>query len=171
MNPPNNEPLNYWAGPDAGPPPRWWLYHRYITERRPVEDIAAEIGRSVSGLHVMLRRHNIPTRGAHDRQQWRDRLTREWCLEMLNAGMSMAAMARHVGCGEKTIMRALHRHRLVAPQVGPTAEMVRAMYEAGRSIPQVAHSLGLRHETVRDIMRRADIAPRRPGRRRLEAAS
>lgn len=168
--PPNNEPLAYWDSASGGTPPRWWLYHRYVQQRRPVTSIAEELGRSVSGIHVILKRYEIPLRGRGDVKAWKQLLTREWLLEMLDAGMSMRAMARHTGAAEKTIMRALHRHRLVAPGCAPTTELIRMMHEAGRTIPEIAHSLRLHPRTVRDKMLRADIQPHPPGRRKVSSA-
>lgn len=164
--PPNNEALAYWDSSSGTTPPRWWLYHRYVQQRLPVTKIAEECGRSVSGMHRMLQRYSIPLRGRGDVRPWKQLLTREWLLEMLDAGMSMRAMARHTGADEKTIMRALYRHGLLAPDCAPTTDLIRMMHEAGRTIPEIAHSLSLCTRTVRDKMLRADIQPHPPGRRK-----
>jgi hypothetical protein len=130
-----------------------WLRREYIERGRTIDDLAAEVGCSVSTIGYHLRRQGIRKRAEFDEEWLRRRHVHERA--------TVAEMAVEVGVSYRVILRALHRHGI--PLVGRRQARIeqlhdlawlRAQIAAGRSQRDIAAELGCSKSAVSMVVAR-----------------
>lgn len=137
----------------------------------PIVDIARQVGMSESGIHRMLRRLDVPTRGRSDgHAPWGDVLTRRRLEAAADEGMTAHALAVEVGCPRASIVWWAARRGVLAyagiGEVSPgEMDHARRLYKEGQSIADVATVLGRDVKSIGIILRAAGATIRPRGRR------
>lgn len=103
-----------------------WLRQRYEVEQATLDEIAQQVGCSISTVSRTLRRLGIDTIPAGTKRAARGNSApgsyfeqlrnREWLAESVTAGRSLKSIADEVGATTITVRKALRRHGLFVPR-------------------------------------------------------
>ena len=129
------------------------------------DTIAKEFGCSHGNIHRILQIHDVKMRPSNSPGKFSEDICRK-IIDMYKQGHSQDSIAARFGCGKKAIKRVLDEHKVECrrhlTQFQPrfTAEdhqrMV-AMYEQGKSLPEIAEDISCTHYTVRRILKSLGI--------------
>jgi len=93
---------------------RTWLKRAYVTERRSLADIAAELSCSPNTVNLAITRLGLPRRRPGTKQ-FTQLTDRPWLARQVKAGRRTADIAAEIGCQSYVLLRALRRYGIKAP--------------------------------------------------------